>query len=186
MKAFFKYPINEIYSLVKPDITMAAELFELINENEEHIGRFLPIPKHVKNIEDEAEFLRRVLKGEGMGSNRQFFIADGDKLIGSIDIHKIDQAAESGEVGYWLSGDQAGAGIMTNCLKVLCRLAFEAWGFNKLVLLADVENAASNKVALKAGFHFIGTDPEEIFDDEVFHDANRYCLTKSMYESQKG
>ena len=44
--------------------------------------------------------------------------------------------------------------------------------------MADVNNIASCKVAEKAGFKFVATDYEDVFNGESFRDMNRYVLLK--------
>ncbi|XVL12733.1 GNAT family protein [Staphylococcus xylosus] len=77
-----------------------------------------------------------------------------------------------------------GKNIVTNFVNHLCHFAFETLALNKLIIKADVRNIASNKVAEKAGFTFLATDVEDIFDGENYRDMNRYVLLKKQFEQQ--
>lgn len=181
MTTFFSYAVDERVKLVKPDITMASEMYQLICSNQAHLGSFLPIPERVQSVADEVTFILDTMKKEGAGTNRQFFIALDEQLVGAIDIHQIRIPQKSGEVGYWLAAAFTNQGIVTKSLSVLCQLAFEEWDFNKLELIAAVTNKASNQVAQKCDFQLIGRLPDEIFHQDVLKDANLWCLTKADY-----
>ena len=84
------------------------------------------------------------------------------KMVGAIRFEKIDQIKLQAEIGYFLNQAFWGQGLMTQALKRLTRLAFNDLGMNRLVLVCHLENRASQKVALKAGFQlnrqFKGSD----------------------------
>jgi RimJ/RimL family protein N-acetyltransferase len=57
------------------------------------------------------------------------------------------------EVGYWVAATVRGRGVATAALGLIARWAFAAAPeLARLQLRADVTNAASNRVAAKAGF----------------------------------
>ena len=64
----------------------------------------------------------------------------------------------------------------------ICHYAFEILALNKLTIIADVRNIASNKVAKNAGFHFVATDIQDMYDGENYQDMNRYILLKNHFD----
>lgn len=75
--------------------------------------------------------------------------ADSERVVGSLGLTWQEPAVA--EVGYWLRADARGRGLMTRALLLAVRHAF-AKGANRIQLRADPLNAASCRVAERAGF----------------------------------
>ncbi|WP_314006801.1 GNAT family N-acetyltransferase [uncultured Streptococcus sp.] len=84
------------------------------------------------------------------------------QMIGSIKFEKIDEIKKEAEIGYFLKKDTWSQGFMTEVVTKLSQLSFQEFGLKKLTIITHVENKASQKVALKAGFslfrQFKGSD----------------------------
>ena len=78
-----------------------------------------------------------------------------EKMIGSIKFEKLDEIKKEAELGYFLRKDAWCQGFMTEVVKKLCQLAFEEFGLKQLAIITHLENEASQRVALKAGFRLI-------------------------------
>jgi len=74
--------------------------------------------------------------------------------VGGVGIHFFGGLdAGSAEVGYWVAEEARGLGVATAATRLAAEWAFESHrDLVRLQLRADVENAASNRVAEKAGF----------------------------------
>jgi len=87
--------------------------------------------------------------------------AAGD-LVGSVSVRGLDDAAVSGEVGYWVSAPARGRGIAARAVDAVCEWAFRLprrRPLERLELLHSVGNHASCRVAEKAGFAFSAVLP---------------------------
>ena len=80
-------------------------------------------------------------------------LADTGKLIGCIDIVDIEQC----EIGYVLSYDFWGKGIMTETVKAVINELFRC-GFDRVTARHAVDNPASGRVMEKCGMKYIGND----------------------------
>ena len=71
-----------------------------------------------------------------------------------MDIHDV-----TGEIGYWTHPDARGRGVMTEAVRAVADHAFDPAGLDRshLVLHVAAGNAASNAVAVAAGFRHFGT-----------------------------
>lgn len=91
--------------------------------------------------------------------------AETDECLGSVDV-RLDPRADavvSGEVGYWTHPEGRGRGVMTAALRLVQQFCFTpkdqgGGGLERLSLLAADPNAASRRVATKAGFQEVGRD----------------------------
>jgi RimJ/RimL family protein N-acetyltransferase len=74
--------------------------------------------------------------------------------VGGVGVHFFGGLDAGGaEVGYWVAEEARGLGVATAATRLAAVWAFESHrDLVRLQLRADVENAASNRVAEKAGF----------------------------------
>jgi RimJ/RimL family protein N-acetyltransferase len=77
--------------------------------------------------------------------------ADGE-LLGSISLMRFTWEHARGEVGYLLGRDARGHGHATRALRLICTWGFAALGLERIDLYAATGNAASQRVAERAGF----------------------------------
>ncbi|MCM0599310.1 GNAT family N-acetyltransferase [Periweissella fabalis] len=175
-RAWFSIPITDDLKLVQPEIYMGQEVFNLVTENREHLNQFLPWVEQMIAKELEENFIRSMQMAHIQGTSQLFFIASGDDIIGAIDLHNINQSVRKADIGYWLSNKISGQGIMTTVVKFFCNYAFTVLTFNKLTLQIDVANTASNRVAEKCHFQFIGMHPADFNLHGELRDMNYYAL----------
>lgn len=169
-------------TLVPPDLQMAKALFQTIQENFSHLSRFLDFITEDMTVDEEKSYLKMMIQHQAEQKGQLFLIYYEDTLIGTIDLHKIDTKNSKAEVGYWIAKGYTGKRITTASVKFICGYAFHHLGLNKLTIVADVRNLASNKVARNAGFHFVATDVQDIYDGKHYRDMNRYRLLKDDFD----
>jgi RimJ/RimL family protein N-acetyltransferase len=92
----------------------------------------------VAYIERSAEYARS-------GTSFNFVAVVDEAVVGSF-------STFDAEIGYWVSPDTRGRGIATRGLILLRDWAHEALGHDRLELQIRPDNAASRRVAEKAGF----------------------------------
>ncbi|MEV0805232.1 GNAT family protein [Micromonospora sp. NPDC050200] len=82
-----------------------------------------------------------------------YAIADpaSDRLLGGIGLSQVVPARGQAEIGYWVAPWARGRGVATAATRALSARVF-ADGVARLELLTHQENAASQRVALSAGF----------------------------------
>ncbi|MGC4805038.1 GNAT family N-acetyltransferase [Micromonospora sp. DT233] len=74
------------------------------------------------------------------------------RLLGCVGLSNPVPARTQAEIGYWVTPAARGRGVATAATRALATAAF-AHGTARLELLTRAENAASQRVALAAGFH---------------------------------
>ncbi|APB31157.1 GNAT family N-acetyltransferase [Vagococcus teuberi] len=181
---YFKLPVNHKVSLVKPEINMSNEFFNLVQKNSEHLAEFLDFISLTKEVKDSENFIKRSISQEAQGKENVFFITDNDKIIGCIDLHNIDMTHKKAEIGYWLDKDYTRNNITSDCVNKICQLAFDKLKLNKLIILAEETNMASNLVAKKVGFYLDGIEREDLFRQNKFVTMNKYSLLKSDFKTK--
>jgi RimJ/RimL family protein N-acetyltransferase len=94
---------------------------------------------------------RAFVAGEAGLGPHQFAIERDGELVGSIGM-TLSETADIGTVGYWCVPGRRGGGVATHALRLLSRHSFEDLRLERLQLVADPDNHASQRVAEKAGF----------------------------------
>jgi len=90
------------------------------------------------------------------------------KFAGVISLHTINIKNHTAEIGYWLEKSMRGQGIGTIAAKMITDYGLRTLGFRRIDGLADVENAASQKLLTTAGFQ-----KEGILRNKVTRDDGR-------------
>ena len=77
-------------------------------------------------------------------------------LVGGTGLHRIEWTVPRFEIGYWRRSDRAGRGLVTEAVRALSRVAFDALAAQRVEIRMDERNLASARVAERAGFRFEG------------------------------
>jgi ribosomal-protein-alanine N-acetyltransferase len=118
------------------------------------------------------------------GAKATWAVADRetDELLGNIAVmDMLGVNPTSGEIGYWMHPAARGRGIMTEAVRITVRHALDPDGLDRrrLALYAAAGNAASNAIALAAGFTPYGTQhAAERLGDGSFDDLHGYELLR--------
>jgi RimJ/RimL family protein N-acetyltransferase len=87
------------------------------------------------------------------GTRAGFAIESHDgEFLGLGMVVGIDWEGRQGEIGYVLTPSARGRGAATRAVRLLTDWGFEALGLERLELLIDSTNAASERVAERAGY----------------------------------
>lgn len=85
--------------------------------------------------------------------------AAAPRLVGHMALRDVSPGAPSAEVGYWTMVEARGHGVAHRALETVTTWAFDTFapdGLQRLRLLHQVDNAASCRVAQKAGYALDG------------------------------
>jgi len=74
------------------------------------------------------------------------------ELVGGTGLHRIDWTVRKFEIGYWRKTGCEGRGFVTEAVRALARLAFDALDARRVEIRMDDNNASSWRVAERAGF----------------------------------
>jgi RimJ/RimL family protein N-acetyltransferase len=115
--------------------------------NDSEIRHWIPIIPRPYTEEDARAFVR----GEVTGDQHQFAIAENGRVVGSIGL-SVNQTSRNGHIGYWCAAAARGRGVTTRALRLLSRYALDELKLERLELITDPDNRASQRVAEKVGF----------------------------------
>ena len=85
------------------------------------------------------------------------------------------------EIGYWLSYDYWGLGIMSQVVKMMCDFLFDNFPIHKICAEVFAKNIASQHVLEKNHFMKEGYLKEHVFKNGDYHDIIFYSLRREQY-----
>lgn len=147
------------------------------------IMKFIPRPL-ITTQEEALEFI--ITMDTTIDSNTVINWAittkENDQLIGMIGYYRMKPENYRAEVGYILSAEYHGQGIMTEALQRVVQFGFEEMGLNSIEAVIDPENIASEKVLLKTNFEKEAYFKEYQFFVGKFFDSVFYSLLKKNFK----
>ncbi len=133
---------------VKPTFEHAREIFETVDAQREFLGKWLEWVDATNSPEDAFPHM---YKSSQSDSKSYYITADG-KIIGSVSLVNGSVSHKYAEIGYWLSKDFNGRGIMTRAVHEIEKFVFNIMGLNRVEIQVDVENIPSQGVAVRCGY----------------------------------
>ena len=105
---------------------------------------------------------RAMLAEQEAGLSAYYVLVAGDgSVLGRFNLYELRDGTAS--LGYRVAQHVAGQGVATAAVQDLCRLAAARHGLHTLRAATSHENAASQRVLIKAGFVPVGpADPADI------------------------
>lgn len=130
----------------------AEALFELTDANREHLSRWFPWIKDTKSAEDSRSFIEIGLRRFAAGNGLQAGIWYERALVGVIGLLHVNAATKSTEIGYWLTEDCQGQGIVTRACRLLCTYLFEERALQRIEIRCATGNTKSRAIPQRLGF----------------------------------
>jgi len=174
--------INEELSLKQIEISDTAPIFKIIDGQRPYLGKWLPFVEFTKDFSDVEAFIKSVVNAPESSFEFVFTIRKIDEIIGLISFKNTDFRDKKTEIGYWLSQEYQGNGIMTLSVTTLCNFAFNTLKLNRIEIKCAIENHSSIAVTKKLGFTYEGIQRHgEYVSKNCFRDLKVYSLLKSDY-----
>lgn len=168
---------NEIL-LERININDAETIFNAIDQNRSHLGAWLPFVDLTKEVRYTETFIQTVVSNREVTGNEVYTIWFKGKFAGLIDFHNTDKVNEKTEIGYWLTREMTGHGIIQKSCRVLINLVFEKMGMNRITIRCAIGNSPSEKVARSLGFSFEGIERSGERHHDLFFDLKVFSLLK--------
>ncbi|MCZ2991029.1 GNAT family N-acetyltransferase, partial [Acinetobacter baumannii] len=107
------------------------ELYQLLDQNRNHLRKWLPWVDGTKSADAYDEIFPMWLKKFAEGDGFESGIRYKGKLVGMVGIHPVSWGKKATSLGYYLAEDAGGKGIMTRSVKAVLHYAFENLKLNK-------------------------------------------------------
>jgi|SRR5690625_1750367 len=152
-------------------VSEAPLLFALTDQSRNYLRQWLPWVDHVKAVDDSLQFIERSFETYANRENLNCGVFFKEQLVGIVSFNSFDWTNYIGEIGYWLSIDQQGKGVMTQAVKAFVDQAFTYFDLNKVEIYAALQNKKSQAIPERLNFKKEGVirDAEWLYDRYVDH-----------------
>lgn len=145
------------------------------------LTRWMPWAKEPQTLDDSEAFVRR--SAAEFGKREQLpmllFLRDGDRMVGSTGLHRIDWSVPRVEIGYWCRTSLTGRGFIREAAAALTRMAFAELSAVRVEIRMDENNERSWRVAERLGFVLEGTlNHDARANDGTLRSTRVYALTR--------
>ena len=148
----FDWQIDKNIRLELLETRHAEELFQLTDQNREHLAQWLPWVYSVQQSEDTVDFINQTQQQWVETQSFQAAILVDNNIAGTIGHHKIDWQNRKTSLGYWLGKSFQGHGIMTKCCSTVISHAFNKLDLHRLEIHCAADNKKSRGVPERLGF----------------------------------
>jgi len=130
------------------------------------------------------EFLKEVITGYEKGESGEWAIEwkETGRVIGVAAFIEWSNKHKCLEIGYFLSEDYWGKGIVTEALQELIYYGFSELNSIRIEGRCDTDNTGSQKVMQKLGMKYEGTLRKNEYIKGEFRDTQVYSLLSSEYK----
>jgi ribosomal-protein-serine acetyltransferase len=161
-------------------------LFELIEQNREHLRVWLPWVDSTRTLEDTRQFVRFALRQHARSSAMTASIWQQGRMVGLIGYNYIDHLNRQTELGYWLGAAYQGQGIMTAACRAMIRYAFVHLEMARVEIRCAVENRRSRAIPERLGFELDGIASQLDWHTDRYWDTVVYSMAAVHWMQQEG
>ncbi len=135
-----------------------------------------------KTLEDTKKFIEGGLERFEKESGGAFGIWYKGQLTGCIGLPQLKKDHKKAAIGYWLSEDCQGKGLMTEVVKALVNYLFKDLKLNRVEINCATGNEKSCAIPEKLGFTNEGVIRQAEWLYDHFVDWNKYSILASEWE----
>ncbi|WP_066308957.1 GNAT family N-acetyltransferase [Bacillus sp. FJAT-29814] len=161
------------------------ELFELVDTNREYLRKWLLWVDKRKSAEDFEPIIPIWIRNYSDNNGFDAGIRYNGKLVGMIGLHYIDWKNSSTSIGYFLSEDSQGHGIITRSVKALLDYLFGTLKINRVEIQCAGNNHKSLAIPERLGFvkEGIKRDGQWLYDH--YEDLVEYSLLAKDWSNKQ-
>lgn len=170
--------------LRQPEDEDAKVLFALIDANRAYLREWLPWLDLQTSAESSLQFIHGCLDRERMTGAFTGLIWHEGRLSGVAGFNSVDRMNQSCQIGYWLSRDVQGRGVMTACCRALIDYAFDSeagLALHRVQIGVARDNRRSRAIPERLGFREEGLIREAEWLYDHFVDHRVYGLLRSEW-----
>ncbi len=180
----FTRKINDELSLALVDPKLADRCFEIIDQNRDYLGKYLPWALTTSSKYDHLAFIKHSLMEYANGNGMACYIIYKNDIAGSVSFNNINHNLKKVVIGYWLRQDLQGNGIMTQAVQKMIDIAFNELDMTKIEISTATENKPSRAICERLGFTLEGVITQNNYINGKIVDSAIYGLQKPSKPSK--
>ena len=176
--ANFQNKASGDFNLKLLSVSDAPKMFEAIQANRENLKQWLGWVDNVKTNDDCIIYIDECLRNFKKMSALTMGIWVKENFVGSVRLSSIDVANKKAHIGFWLSENYHGKGIMTKSCRMIINYAFEVMGLERIEILCASKNYKSRAVPQRLNFMQEGVLRHYAVLRDSFQDMVMYSMLK--------
>ncbi len=178
----FSIPVREDLVLRFIRLDEAEALYALVDKNRAHLRQWLNWVDAQTSAESSRRNIAKRLERAEKGEARELGIFREGALIGSLGFNRISSENRKASIGYWITEEFQGKGIVTDCVKALISFGFKELNLHRIRIQCHVENKRSASIPERLGFTFEGIAREDEFLYDHFYDSRVYSVLEQNWK----
>jgi len=130
----------------------ANDLFHAVNNSRQHLRPWFDWVDPTTKVEHSLHFIQQSLHELQYQESLALGIFYKSHIIGSIGVHHWNHTTKKAELGYWISKQYEGKGVLNKCITRFIDFLFNKAELNKIEIRFIPANVRSAKVAERLGF----------------------------------
>lgn len=179
----FKLKVDDEIEIRMLEESDTETVFALVDRNREHLRRWLIWV----DASDSPDITRQYIRDSKRRYENKEALAAGiwlnDELVGATGVVQYEWHNRIMEIGYWLSADQQGKGVMTKVVKALIDDAFANLKMNRIEIHCATGNTRSRAIPERLGFKPDGVMREAGLINGQFVDKVIYSMLASEWKT---
>jgi ribosomal-protein-serine acetyltransferase len=175
--------IDEHLVLRPYEIDDFQQLFDVINGSRQHLGPWLNWVARTTRAEHSMEFIQQAQHQRHFQEALALGIYYDDAIVGGIGMHDWSHDTGRAQIGYWISREFEGKGIISRAVEGFITYLFNVSGLNKIEIHYVAANKKSAEVARKAGFRLEGIIRQSTMRNGMPEDLVITGLLKAEWKS---
>jgi ribosomal-protein-serine acetyltransferase len=162
------------------------ELFDLIDDNREHLRKWLLWVDKRKSVQDFEPIIPIWITNYANNNGFDAGIRYNGTLVGMIGLHFIDWKNKTTSIGYFISEKAQGKGIVTRSVGALVNYLFEEMDLNRIEVEVAVNNRKSIAIPERLGFIREGVKRDGQWLYDHYEDLILFSLLKRDWKHLNG
>ncbi|MCB0839634.1 MAG: GNAT family N-acetyltransferase [Bacteroidetes bacterium] len=150
--------VDEDIVLKSINMDDARRIFDLVDANRKHLEAWLSWIQKLQSVKDSKSFIRAIRYKDVFAGRWVYGIYYQDQLVGMIDFNDGDRDLNQVAIGYWLSHDFQGKGIVTRAARKCIDYLFKEKQVHRVLIKCATDNYRSQAVANRLNFNWEGID----------------------------
>lgn len=180
----FTLDVDQDLTLSLVDPSFSTRYLDIVSQEREYLSRWLAWPAFADSEVFFSRFIQQAQQDYAAGTSMVCAMKLDEEIVGNICFKSIDHTVKKVEIGYWLSEQHQGKGVVTKSVAALIAMAFNELNMDKVELFVATENRPSRNVCERLGFALEAIITEaEALNGRVY-DHVQYGLKRTDLEAQ--
>lgn len=183
----FPCKIENDLELMIPQMHHAPEITALVRHNLDRLKKWMPWAVSDYSLETANEYIRRNLTCLAEGTGFSVAIVLNGRIAGMVGFHDVNEQSRTADIGYWITDEAEGRGLVTKSCRVFIGYLFDEVGLKRIQIKCNIDNVRSRAIPERLGFTFEGIEERAEYVDGKYGDWAVYAMLSEQWPGlQKG